>query len=82
MKTAFASDKNAWGGLPSDLAKAGKMGGHASDPIQGDDDRETTRTGVGGLDLDSDGERDHPSETAKTLRDLCDSGVGTDDQCP
>lgn len=85
----FASN-NAWGDLASDLGKAGKMGGHSSDPIQGDDDRETPRTGVGNLDLDEgdgdidddDGDKDHPSETARILRDLCDSGQGSEDQCP
>jgi len=78
---AFASDKNDWGDLSSDLAKAGKMGGHASDPIQGDDDRETPRGGVGNLDLDGGG-KDHPSESARTLKNLCDTGQGTADQCP
>jgi hypothetical protein len=80
--TDASASKNEWGDLASDLAKEGKMGPHSSDPIQGDDDRETPRSGVGNLDLDGDGERDHPSETADTLRDLCESGQGSEDQCP
>jgi hypothetical protein len=88
--TDASASKNEWGDLASDLGQAGKMGGHSSDPIQGDDDRETPRTGVGNLDLDEgdgdidddDGDKDHPSETADILRDLCDSGQGTEDQCP
>jgi hypothetical protein len=88
---SFAA-KNEWGKLASDLARSepGKMGSHSSDPIQGDDDRETPRTGVGNLDLDEGdgdidddgGDRDHPSETADILRDLCESGQGSEDQCP
>lgn len=77
---AFAA-KNEWGDLASDLGQSGKMGSHSSDPIQGDDDRETPRTGVGNLDLNGGG-KDHPSETAESLRDLCESGQGTEDQCP
>ena len=79
--TDVSASKNEWGDLASDLGKEGKMGSHSSDPIQGDDDRETPRTGVGNLDLDGGG-KDHPSETADTLRDLCESGQGSEDQCP
>ena len=45
ISDAFAA--NEWGDLASDLGQSGKMGPHSSDPIQGNDDRETPRTGVG-----------------------------------
>ena len=80
ISDAFAA--NEWGDLASDLGQSGKMGPHSSDPIQGNDDRETPRTGVGNLDLDGEEGKDHPSETAEVLRDLCESGQGTEDQCP
>jgi hypothetical protein len=88
--TATADPKNEWGDLASDLGEERKMGSHSSDPVQGNDDRETPRTGVGNLDLDEGdgdidddgGDRDHPSETADILRDLCESGQGSEDQCP
>jgi hypothetical protein len=79
--TSEHDPKNEWGDLASDLGEDGKMGSHSSDPIQGDDDRETPRTGVGNLDLDGGG-KDHPSETADILRGLCESGEGSEDQCP
>ena len=81
----FAST-NEWGKLASDLAKADKMGEHASDPDhdgdKGQDPDHSPRQGVGNLDLDGDGEKDHPSETADTLRAICDSIPGDDPRCP
>jgi hypothetical protein len=78
--------KNEWGKLASDLGKAGKMGDHASDPDhdgdKGQDPDHSPRQGVGNLDLDNDGEKDHPSETAQTLSDACDRIPGDDPRCP
>ena len=76
--------QNEWGKLASDMGQAGKMGKHASDPDhdgnKGKD--EGPRQGVGNLDLDNDGERDHPSETANALRDACAGISGDDPRCP
>jgi hypothetical protein len=84
--TDVFAGKNEWGKLASDLAKAGKMGEHASDPDhdgdKGQDPDHSPRQGVGNLDLDGDGERDHPSETADTLRGICDSIPDEDPRCP
>jgi hypothetical protein len=84
VSATTSNENNDWGNLASDLAKSGKMGEHASDPdhddIKGHD--EGPRQGVGNLDLDGDGEKDHPSETADTLRGLCDSLPDDDPRCP
>jgi hypothetical protein len=78
--------QNEWGKLSSEMGKAGKMGKHASDPDhdgdKGQDPDHSPRQGVGNLDLDGDGERDHPSETANTLSSICDSIPGDDPRCP
>jgi len=44
-------DRNAWGGVTSNTAikSEGQFGKHASDPIQGDEDRETPRLGIGNV---------------------------------
>ena len=50
-------DSNCWGEINSGLAQSsGGVGDHASDPIPGDDDRETPRDGVGNQLEDSPGE--------------------------
>jgi hypothetical protein len=50
-------DSNCWGEINSGLAESsGGVGEHASDPIPGDDDRETPRAGVGNQAEDSPGE--------------------------
>lgn len=50
-------DPNCWGEINSGLAQSsGGVGQHASDPIPGDDDRETPRDGVGNQAEDSPGE--------------------------
>jgi hypothetical protein len=50
-------DSNCWGEINSGLASSsGGVGDHASDPIPGDDDRETPRDGVGNQLEDSPGE--------------------------
>jgi hypothetical protein len=81
----FAS-YNEWGDLSSDMGQAGKMGEHASDPDhdgeKGQDPDHSPRQGVGNLDLDDDGERDHPSESADTLRGICEGITGDDPRCP
>jgi hypothetical protein len=46
--TGQPTDPNCWGEINSGLAQAsGGVGQHASDPVPGDDDRETPRLGVG-----------------------------------
>lgn len=76
--------QNEWGKLASDMGKAGKMGKHASDPdhdgVKGKD--EGNREGVGNLDLDGDGEKDHPSETANVLRGACEGASDDNPFCP
>lgn len=49
---AFAekpADPDCWGEESEQQAKTGEQGEHASDPIPGDDDRETPRSGLGNL---------------------------------
>ncbi len=46
--TGQPTDPNCWGEINSGLAQdSGGVGQHASDPVPGDDDRETPRLGVG-----------------------------------
>jgi hypothetical protein len=53
-------DPNCWGEINSGLAQDDfgdpGVGSHASDPVPGDDDRETPRDGVGNQAEDSPGE--------------------------
>ena len=67
--------KSDFGEQASDnLAKDGQMGEHSSDPLPGDDDRETPRSGIGNVfnpdDPKGDPDSKHPSDTANTLCDL------------
>jgi hypothetical protein len=69
-------DSNCWGKVTSDFTttKDGDGGGdmsHASDPVRGDDDRETPREGVGNQD------EDHPSDHADTVGPQ----FGSDEEC-
>jgi hypothetical protein len=60
---AFAAkpaDPDCWGEESSELGKSGETGKHASDPIPGDDDRETPRSGIGNL-------APHPSDLGEAL---------------
>jgi hypothetical protein len=66
------------------LAKDGQMGEHSSDPIPGDDDRETPRSGIGNVfnpddPKDSDASK-HPSDTANTLCDLFPTNTACTDE--
>jgi hypothetical protein len=58
-------DPDCWGEESSELAQAedGQPGSgeHASDPISGDDDRETPRSGIGNLG--------HPSDVGEALNE-------------
>jgi hypothetical protein len=61
-------DANCWGEINSGLAQddfgSPGVGEHASDPVPGDDDRETPRAGVGNQAEDT------PGEHAKTVGPL------------
>jgi hypothetical protein len=49
---AFAekpADPDCWGEETEEQAKTGTQGEHSSDPIEGDDDRETPRHGIGNI---------------------------------
>jgi hypothetical protein len=66
--------KSDFGEQSSDnLAKDGQMGEHSSDPLPGDEDRETPRSGIGNVfnsgDPKDDTDSKHPSDTANTLCD-------------
>jgi hypothetical protein len=64
-------DSNCWGEINSGLAQSsGGVGEHASDPIPGDDDRETPRAGVGNQDEDSPGE--HAQTVGPLFGQTCD----------
>jgi hypothetical protein len=60
-------DPDCWGEESSELAQEEDdqpgSGEHASDPIPGDDDRETPRSGIGNLGLG------HPSEVGEALNE-------------
>jgi hypothetical protein len=72
-------EANYWGKVTSDFTnqKDGDggggqaFGGHASDPVPGDDDNETPREGVGNQD------EDHPSDHADTVGPR----FGSDEEC-
>jgi hypothetical protein len=53
-------DPDCWGEESAQQAKTGEQGKHASDPIPGDDDRETPRSGIGNL-------APHPSDLGEAL---------------
>jgi hypothetical protein len=60
---AFADkpkDPDCWGEESAQQAKSGTQGEHASDPIPGDNDRETPRSGIGNL-------APHPSDLGEAL---------------
>jgi hypothetical protein len=78
--TNVSASKNEWGDLASDMG--GKLGEHSSDPDHDGVKPEGNREGVGNLDLDGDEERDHPSETADTLREACEDAEEDDPRCP
>jgi hypothetical protein len=66
-------DPNCWGEINSGLAQSsGGVGEHASDPIPGDDDRETPRAGVGNQAEDSPGE--HAQTVGPRFGQECEAG--------
>lgn len=76
--TAFAQEPNCWGQETKELAddETGAVGAHASDPIEGDADRETPRAGLPNvLTADEEGNLPiprtpmHPSEVGAALDD-------------
>jgi hypothetical protein len=63
VMSAFAekpADPDCWGEESAQQGKTGDAGKHASDPIPGDDDRETPRSGIGNL-------APHPSDLGEAL---------------
>ena len=66
-------DANCWGEINSGLAQddvgSPGVGEHASDPVPGDDDRETPRAGVGNQAEDTPGE--HAQTVGRLFGQIC-----------
>ncbi len=78
--TGAPEDPDCWGEVTSQVASP-RFGQHASDPIPGDDDRETPREGVGNVSrTDSNEPGDHPSDHGEAVGPafgaFCEEGVG------
>lgn len=68
--SAFAekpADPDCWGEESAERAKTGTQGEDASDPIEGDDDRETPRQGIGNVGRKSS--ETHPSDVGELLNE-------------
>ena len=68
-------DANCWGEINSGLAQddfgSPGVGEHASDPVPGDDDRETPRAGVGNQAEDTPGE--HAQTVGPLFGQICET---------